>query len=209
VPDLSGESARKASLFKTFLIGLVLGVAMAAGMLYAFPVVDQAREASIVRVAPNGGTLEAFHINIPMDRVMAGTQAGGSPVPVGLEWPTDPRFADVRTEMFKIRDARDSVVGVGVRTAARHGDEDVIDWLLHLPARGSLFISMDPVPREGGARIGNLVSGTREFADLSGSLGERWVASESDEEDEPTGRIELRASYIGELEPLPVEEGAE
>ena len=196
-------------MFKTFLIGIVLGIGIAAGMLYALPVVDQEREASIVAVAPNGGTLESFRINIPMDRVMTGTQAEGSSVPPGLEWPADPQFSDVRTEMFKIRNARDSVVGVGVRTAARHGDEDVIDWVLHLPARGSLFISMEPVPRDGGVRIGTVVSGTREFAELRGSLGERWVANESDEEDAPIGHIELRTSYVGELEPLPVEEGTQ
>ena len=56
------------------------------------------------------------------------------------------------------------------------------------------------------SRIGTVVSGTREFAGLRGSLGERWVANESDEEDAPLGRIELRTSYIGQLEPLPVEE---
>lgn len=196
---------RIASLFKTFLIGIVLGVGIAAGTLYALPVVDQQREASIVAVAPNGGTLESFHINIPMDRVMTGTRAEGNPVPPGLEWPAGPAFSNVRTEMFKIRNARDSVVGVGVRTAARHGDENVIDWLLHLPARGSLFVSMEPAPRDGGVRIGTVVSGTREFAELRGSLGERWVAIDSDEEDAPIGRIELRTSYVGQPEPLPAE----
>ena len=194
-----------AILFKTFLIGLVIGVGIAAGTLYALPFVDQQREASIIAVAPNGGTLESFHINIPMDRVMTGTQAEGSPVPPGLEWPADPEFSKVRTEMFKIRNARDSVVGVGVRTAARRGDENVIDWLLHLPARGSLFVSMEPAPRDEGVRVGTVVSGTREFAELRGSLGERWVANESDEEDAPIGRIELRTSYVGQLEPLPAE----
>lgn len=193
-------------MFKTFLIGIVLGIGIAAGALYALPVVDQEREASIVAVAPNGGTLESFHIKIPMDRVMTGTQAEGSPVPEGLEWPTDPRFSNARMEMFKIRNARDAVVGVGVRTAARRGDENLIDWMLHLPARGSLFVSMDPAPRDGGVRVGTVVSGTREFSELRGSLGERWVANESGEEDAPLGRIELRASYIGQLEPLPVEE---
>jgi hypothetical protein len=200
---------RDASLFKTFLIGIVLGIGIVAGLLYAVPAVDQYREASIIAVAPNGGTLESFHINIPMDRVMTGAQAEGSPVPVGLEWPVDSQFSNVRTEMFKIRNARDLVVGMGVRTAARHGDENVIDWLLHLPARGSLFVSMEPAPRDGGVRIGTVVSGTREFAEMRGSLGERWVANESDEEDAPIGRIELRASYVGQLEPQPVEEGTQ
>lgn len=196
-------------MFKTFLIGTVIGIGIAAGALYALPVVDQEREASIVAVAPNGGTLESFHINIPMDRIMTGTQTDSSPVPPGLEWPVDPRFANARIEMFKIRNARDAVVGVGVRGAARRGDETVIDWMLHLPARGSLFFSMEPAPRDGGVRIGSVVSGTREFAELRGSLGERWVANESGEEDAPLGRIELRTSYVGDLEPLPAEEATQ
>ena len=196
-------------LLKTFLIGSVLGAAAAAAGLYAIPLVDQEREASILSVAPNGGTFEQFHINIPMDRVMIGAQTNSTPVPPGLEWPADPQFADVRTEMFKVRNARDSVVGVGVRTAARRGGEDVIDWLLHLPARGSLFVSMEAAPRDNGVRIGSLVSGTREFSELHGSLGERWVANDSQEEDAPIGRIELRAGFIGTLEPLQATEGVE
>lgn len=189
-------------MFRTFLIGIVLGLAATAGALYAIPAVDQAREASIIAVAPNGGTIEQFQVNIPMDRIVVGTPSARDPVPAGLEWPMDPQFSAVRTEMFKIRNARDAVVGVGVRTAARNGNEDVVDWLLHLPARGSLFVSMEAAPRDNGLRVGSIVSGTREFARLSGSLGERWVANDSLEEDAPLGRIELRASYIGELEPL-------
>jgi hypothetical protein len=196
-------------LFKTFLIGIVLGAAVAAGLLYAVPAVDQEREASIMSVAPNGGTIERFHINIPMDRVAAGAPSDASLVPPGLEWPTEPLFSNLRSELFKIRDADDVVVGVAVRTAAKHGEEDVVDWLLHLPARGSLFVSLDALPSDNGARIGKVVSGTREFANLRGSLGERWYAYDSDEGDGPLGRIELRASYISELEPLKAAEGEE
>jgi len=196
-------------LFKTFLIGIVLGVAAAAGALYAIPAVDQEREASIISVAPNGGTFEQFHVNIPMDRVLIGTQADSNPVPPGMEWPADPLFAGVRTEMFKIRNARDAVIGVGVRTAVTNGDERSVDWLLHLPARGSLFVSMEAEPRASGMRVGNVISGTREFVGLHGALAESWVANETDEEDAPIGRIELRASYIGELEPLEAAGGAQ
>lgn len=192
-------------MFKSFLIGIVLGIVAAAGALYAFPAVDLTREASIITVAPNGGTLETFHIDIPMDRVMAARSEPG-PVPPGLTWPADPQLSPVNPEMFKIRNARDVVVGIGVRTAVRHGDENVIDWLLHVPARGSLFVSMEPLARDGGVRVGEITAGTREFASLQGGLDERWVANESVEEDAPIGRIELRAYYVGELEPLPASE---
>ena len=68
-------------MFKTFLFGIVLGAAVAAGLLYAVPPVDQEREVSILSVAPNGGTSERFHINIPVDRVAVGAQTDASPVP--------------------------------------------------------------------------------------------------------------------------------
>ena len=193
-------------MIRTFLIGIVLGAVAAAGALYALPAVDQVREPSVIAVAPNGGNVETLHVNIPMDRVLVGAPAQASPVPAGLNWPAETALDGVRTEMYKIRNAHDSVVGVAARTSARHGDEDIIDWIIHLPARGSLFASMDPLPREGGYRIGDIRGGSREFALLSGSLTERWVADTSGEEDAPQGRIELQAVYVGELEPLEVEE---
>jgi hypothetical protein len=189
-------------VIRIFFVGVLLGILAAAGSLYAFPAVDQEREASIISVAPNGGNVESFHINIPMDRVMTGRQGEGVPLPPGLNWPDDEVLANVRTEMFKIRNARDSVVGVGVRTAGRLNGETVIDWMLHLPARGSLFVSMEAVPRDNGFRLGQIRSGSREFAPLSGMMGERWVANNSDDEDAPMGRIELRTTYVGRLEEL-------
>ena len=187
-------------MFRTFLIGIVLGLAAAAGALYAIPVVDQHREASIVAVAPNGGNAESFHINIPMDRVVVGAPGQAEPLPPGLEWPDVEVLEGVRTELFKLRNANDIVVGVAVRTAIQRDGGSVIDWALHLPARGSLFIGMEPAPRDGGFRIGQIRLGSREFAELSGVLTERWAADSSKEEDAPLGRIELRAAYIGQVE---------
>lgn len=189
-------------MLKTFFIGVVLGLVAAAGALYAVPAVDQVREASVVLVAPNGGNFESFHANIPMDRVMVGAAGQEQPLPPGLDWPVDEALAGVRTEVFKIRNARDAVVGVAVRTAAQREDENVIDWVLHLPARGSMFVTMDALPQEGGHRLGEIRDGSREFAPLSGFVSERWVADTSGEEDAPLGRIELTATYVGQLEPL-------
>jgi len=196
-------------LLKTFFLGIALGVAAAAGALYAIPVVDQIREASIVKVAPNGGNSETFHINIPMDRIMLGDAAQAAAIPPGLKWPADEVLANVRTELFKIRNARDAVVGVAVRAAATSQDNNVIDWVLHLPARGSLFVNMDVAPLNGGFRIGEIASGSREFGPLSGFMTERWIENDSNEEDAPAGRIELLATYVGKLEPLETAEAVE
>lgn len=190
------------NLFKTFLIGVLLGIVAAAGTLYAVPLIDQHRESSMISVAVNGGTSESFHVNIPMDRIMVGTPGNSTPLPEGMEWPDTEQFASIRCELFKIRNERDTVIGVASRTTLRVDDADVIEWVIHLPARGSLFVSMAPEAQDGGFRIGDLVKGTREFDRLSGGMSERWVADVSGDEDAPAGRLELSAHYIGELEPL-------
>lgn len=208
MPDLAGLVTHGGiDLLKTFLIGIVLGLLAAAGALYGYSV-DQVREASLVAVSTNGGSVESFHINVPMDRIMIGTPGQTSTLPAGLDWPTDEILADVRAEMFKIRNARDTVVGVAVRTAASNSDEDIVDWVLHLPARGSLFVNVDATPREGGYRIGEIRAGSREFAPLNGFMTERWVAGTSDAEDAPAGHIELITTYVarsrsqGDEEPI-------
>lgn len=183
-------------LLRTFFFGILLGLLAAAGALYSYSV-DQVREATIVSVIPNGGIAESFHINVPMDRIMIGAPGQTGVLPAGLDWPADEILADVRAEMFKIRNARNAVIGVAVRAVAKNGDEDIIDWVLHLPARGSVMVNMDVVPREDGYRLGEIRAGSREFAPLQGFMTERWVANTSDEEDAPTGHIELIASYVG------------
>jgi hypothetical protein len=198
-------------LLKTFLFGILLGIAVAAGALYAVPVVDQYREVSIVSVAPNGGNRESFHINIPVDRVMVGQAGESSDLPPGLKWPKDDILANVSTEIFKLRNSKNAVIGVAARTVSKEDDADLIDWIIHLPARGSLFVNMETQPREGGQRIGQLRAGSREFDDLTGFVAESWVSDTSGEEDAPIGRIELLATYVGisdprdEDEPEPLE----
>ena len=188
-------------MLKIFLIGILLGVAVAAGALHTFPVVDQIREVSIVVVAPNGGNSEAFHINIPVDRVMIGATGKDSDVPVGLTWPKDSVFQNISTEVFKIRNAKDAVIGVAARTVAKEGDTDLTDWIIHLPARGSLFVNMEPQTQKGRPRIGKLRTGSREFDDLSGFITESWFSGTSREDGAAEGRIELLANYISMSNP--------
>jgi hypothetical protein len=184
-------------LLKTFIFGLILGVVAAAAALFFAPVVDQHRETSIIRVLPNGGNSETFHINIPMDRIMSGSQSAASPYPENLEWPLDPQFAGINAELFKVRNERDLVIGVASRIAAQDEENGaLIEWVLHLPARGSMYLSLQPEMQEGGVRFGELQSGSREFSAIAGVVTERWVADVSGEEGSPAGRIELVSSSV-------------
>jgi hypothetical protein len=193
-------------LLKTFLFGTLLGIAAAATALMTIPAVDQKREVSVVTVAPNGGNLEYFHIGIPADRVMSGAPGESSSLPVGLSWPKDEILAGVSSEIFKVRNERNIIIGVAARTVATEGEADLIDWVIHLPARGSLFINMEPQIKEGGYRIGTVRAGSNEFDDLTGFVTERYVADTSGEQDAPVGRIELLATYVGNAEPVDVDD---
>ena len=186
-------------MIKTFIFGILLGIAAAAGALYAVPAVDQFREASIIAVAPNGGNIEIFHINVPSDRVMAGGPDQAA-LPLGLEWPDDEILGGLSTEIFKLRNARDSVIGIAARTVAREGDAPVLDWIIHVPARGSIYVNMDPVAAQGGYRIGEIRTGSRELAGLTGHVTERWLSDTSGEQDAQAGQIELSARYVAQLQ---------
>lgn len=192
-------------MIKTFITGMVLGIAGVIAALYLLPAVDQHREISVISVAPNGGNLETFQVNIPMDRIVVGADGADAALPAGLEWPGDPIFDGSRTEIYKIRNSRNAVIGIASRLAASNSDiGDIIEWVVHLPARGSIFMSFD-AQAVGGRRVGQLRAGTREFEGLTGSVSERWVADTSDVDDAIAGRIELHATYIAK--PVDDEEG--
>ena len=189
-------------MFRTLTFGFVLGLVATVAGVYYFPVVDQHRESSVISVAPNGGNSEAFYVNIPMDRIMVGVPNQEAPVPPGLDWPTDEAFADVRAELFKVRNARDLVIGVASRMAAQ-SDEfgDTIEWAVHLPARGTFFASISPESIDGDRRLGSLRAGTREFRPMSGSVSERWISNiDALDEDAPDGRIEISTLFVGEYD---------
>ena len=111
------------------------------------------------------------------------------------------QFAATRAEVFKIRNGKEVVVGVASRIAA--SDEvsgEIIEWVLHLPARGSAYVVMEPEPNESGYRVGNLVTGSREFEPLVGRATERWVESTSEYDEDMQGRIEIITAFVGQLE---------
>jgi hypothetical protein len=184
------------TLIKTFIVGIIIGAAIGAAGLYFVPLVDQARERSIVDVSPNGGNREVFHANIPDDRIMVGAPNLSTSVPLGLAWPSDELLANTRTELFKIRNTEDIVVGVASRIAANIEGGEVVEWTLHLPARGSVYVLMRPKGVEDSLRLGDLRTGTREFSNWAGEVSERWIADSTGSEYAPAGQIELITKFV-------------
>jgi hypothetical protein len=186
-------------MFKTFITGILLGIVTAAAALYYVPVVDQSRERSLIVVHPNHGNTESFHANLPSDRIMIGAKGLIDPLPVGLEWPEDEQFTNVRAELFKLRNGKDAVVGVASRLSYSDGGSgDIVEWVLHLPARGSVYVVMRAQAREGGGRIGEFRAGTREFENMTGLASERWTADTSGGIDAPVGRVELITALVAQ-----------
>lgn len=190
-------------MFKTFNLGIVLGIALAAAIVYSFPVVDQHREQSLISVHANGGNSELFHISLPEDRIMAGAQGAQRPTPLGLDWPEHEFLANIQAELFKVRNEKGIVVGAASRMSGEmeeHGP--FVEWVVHLPARGTMFVKMAVSPSPDGYRQGNLRAGTREFLTLNGVILERFVQEEDDPELGAVGRIELAAALVGPAEEL-------
>ena len=109
---------------------------------------------------------------MPDDRILAGGGNAGTDSPDGLDWPAYLAAAGIEAEIFKLRDANDIVIGLGSRIAAATGE---VEWVLHLPARGSLYFPMGAAADASGQRSGSLRAGTREFNGRSGRLGERFL----------------------------------
>ena len=188
-------------MVKTLIFGFLLGIVGTIAAVYYLPVVDQYRESSIIAVAPNGGNTESFYMNVPTDRIMVGAPNQAEPLPPGIEWPVGEAFSGLRAELFKVRNSDETVIGVASRVASESEEfGDGIEWVVHLPARGTFYISMPPESVDGVHRVGILRAGTREFGPMHGRVSERWVANaDDDEEDAPDGRIELVTSFVGEF----------
>jgi hypothetical protein len=186
-------------MLKTLIFGFLLGIVGTVAAAWYVPVVDQYRESSIISVAPNGGNTESFRINIPTDRIMMGAPMQAEPLPPGLRWPTEELFDGVRVELFKVRNTRETVIGIASRMVAdSDAIEDSVEWVLHLPARGTFYVTMPAQPADDVRRVGSLRAGTREFRPMQGEVSERWVPNTDDDDPEaPDGHIEIVTSFVG------------
>ena len=189
-------------MFKTFVLGIILGLLGVGSLVYFVPVVDLHREPSFITVQTNGGNREEFHINLPQDRILAGmrTEDDLSVFPEGVIWPDEESLYGAQTEVFKVRNDNDIVVGIAARVSSSSDESGpFVQWMVHLPARGSMFAGMRTGLDENGRRNGLLVAGTREFGTLSGNFSEYFNAEAKDEEYEISGRLELVTAFVAPL----------
>jgi hypothetical protein len=179
----------------------LLGLIGAGAVTYSVQVVDIHREASHITVAPNGGNVETFRVDLPRDRILVGLAGEENALPAELVWPSDPLFGDLQAEMFKVRNRNDDVIGVASRLAsASEATGPFIEWALHLPARGTIYLQMGVAPSAEGYRNGRLTAGTREFESMSGSVREQFISGIDDEELNVEGRIELITQFVRPLD---------
>jgi hypothetical protein len=203
IAGAANETRQGKRLFKTFNLGIILGIAAAAAFVYFYQAVDVHREKSLISVHANGGNSESFHIRVPDDRIMAGVSGAQSPTPPGLEWPELNFLKDIQTEVFMIRNENGVVVGVASRMSGKTEPfGSFVEWAVHLPARGTMYVSMAPNPSPDGYREGSLRAGTREFVNLNGVVLERFIRDEISSDSTGVGRIELAAALVGPTEEI-------
>lgn len=187
-------------MFKTFYFGIALGLLGTFALTYSVPVVDLHREPSLISVRSNGGNAETYRIDLPRDRILVGLAGADNALPAGLDWPAEAVFGDLQTEMFKVRDRNDVVIGVASRLASASEETGAfIEWTVHLPARGTVYLQMDVAPSAEGHRNGRLMAGTRDFETLSGTVIEQYITDFEDEDLNVDGRIELITAFVGQL----------
>jgi hypothetical protein len=176
----------------------LLGLAAAAGLTYSVELVDLHREPSHISVQANGGNLETFRIDLPRDRILVGLAGEQNALPAELDWPSDALFGNLQAEMFKVRDRYDVVVGVASRLASASEETGpFIEWVLHLPARGTLYLQMDVTPAPEGHRNGRMLAGTRDFVTMHGNAREQFVTDIESSDSGVQGRIELITVLVG------------
>jgi hypothetical protein len=183
-------------LIKTLILGVILGIFGTGALTYFVPAVDLHRERSLMSVKPNGGNLETFRINLPRDRILVGLPGVGNSIPAGLDWPGEAFLGDTQAELFILRNDDNTVVGVASRLASSSEQTGpFIEWVVHFPARGTMYVQMELTPAADGYRNGVLTAGTHDFLELSGSVREQFEASIEDSDVQ--GRIVLETALVG------------
>lgn len=152
----------------TFIFGIVAGVASAVALAWFAPFVHQERVRSQTQVQTNGGRLERFEIRMATDiltSVPGADNADDGPLPATADWYPELAPFSGQASVYRVRNESGVVIGMASRIRGVQASDDV-EWVINLPARGTLALSGISVDV---AEVGSVVSGTREFSDLTGT----------------------------------------
>jgi hypothetical protein len=204
-----------------FSLAIACGFGGTLAAAHYLPWLEHARLPSHTSVVANGGRSEQFLIRLPADRIAAtdGEAGGlrGTGVDGAMLLPAQFVAEPLLVEHFKVRDAAGSVVGVAARHWHGSGIAATTTWSILIPSRGALVLSSfgEPrgalesalravgygagkawdgrvsVPMTAEGQIGAVVTGTGEFAGLSGSYTEAWSVAAVDEDGRVSGTVEL------------------
>lgn len=162
----------------SFFIGIIAGIGTTLWLAFSAPFVAQDRVRSETRVRTNGGRLESFSVRLADDVVatLPGSLNVDTPVaPAEARWLAElAPFAGV-ANVYRLRNESGTVIGLASRVRGVVTEDDV-EWVLHVPARGTLMLRGVSVDI---ADLGEISGGMREFAALAGNWeaqldGETW-----------------------------------
>ena len=194
------------TLFRVFLLSLLLGIAVtvAAAWFYPVPVAPRVQSESIA--LNNGGREESFYILLPSDRI-------GSPQATAVAAFPERGFARdgegrIVAELYKVRNSGGTVIGLASRVSGAIPITDErarenADWMLMLPGRGALMMSTearsadmdDRYERDtmglNPARAGRILKGTEKFTGLTGFFVEELQVDSVDEFGQVSGTLTL------------------
>jgi len=193
-------------LIKSFLAFFVGGVAATLIGAHFYPLPEPVLIYSQTSALANGGREEVFSIRLPDDRL-------GSPrAATTAAFPQQTFVSEgqnrILAELFRVRDTEGRVVGLATRMNGQVPgldveQEAVTDWMLLLPSRGALMMSRgslaagDELEFEADrmgfsfTNSGSVVSGTGDFAELSGFYSETTAVERVDEEGQVHGVVTL------------------
>jgi hypothetical protein len=144
-------------LTRIFYLSVLAGAILVVALAGAYPLPQHERYRSAIDVIPDGGREESFVIQWPQDRVELPDSPGLSRAGAAMVL-ADPRGEVASAELFKLRDTSGNIVGLASRAVSRRQSDagktiQGTDWILLLPARGTVFLSQvnsrDVGPRPG------------------------------------------------------------
>lgn len=132
---------------------------LAAAAIFPLPVHE--RFPSRIEVLTNGGRSESFVIHWPGDRLPLTGELDGAEVNKadGVAVLAPRRRRPAATELFRLRDTEDRVIGIASRLTGRmpgrRGRErSASTWTLMIPSRGMLMLTQDNGANVGPVRVG-------------------------------------------------------